>query len=1447
MVDFTVPDPMEGFQGTDNLVPYSPKPLLPALAERFTNDLFQDTDTVMHALRRLQEEQGVTFEGGGEFGVQPMIRPELIQPNVDPSSLKQQFPTTKGLDQPMPLDVAADIASAQNRQQKQQAAAARYPSGTVPFVLGFGADVTASLLDPVDDAALFIPVVGEARYGRFLAQAGARAGIFGRLGVTLGVGTARGVAAQAPLSALRLGESSAEHTDYTLGNAAWDTLIGGAAGGILHTALAFRGDVLGRRFLESPEGRAAASSAALHDQATRTAAAQMANGLPVDVRPIFDAASAQHDLMGSTAVPRDAAAETRFADAQARANGAPSADAVRWTADARTAAGTPPEAVSASAFSEAEVAVRGMRERGELTAEDEALLAEYETPAQRQPEANAEPVAAASVSFRQGEAPHGWGAIEGEPGAKDGERIDLAPGITAVLPRDVPERYRAVIKAVSDVSRRIVPRAKILAAKRIETEGEHGISGAAVGVNIRGVNRLIAWSLESPNAVGTLRHEAVHFLRGSGLIRDAEWKALERAAQAGDWIGTHDIDARYPGLSGDKKLEEAIAEQFGRNPTFAPPSLIGRAFQRVKDFLSELGARVRELLGRDVSAQDVFRRIESGDIGARVPMDEASIAGPASFQISPDEEARAEQMDAAIAARKKLNAYQDLQKRQALTQAVDGWRKDGLSLENSIDALTRGINTAVKGARDSTAAEQLARQNDFLGQLQHNLDKQGLMTAWRKNSHTAEWVRELFELNSKTGKPGMTGNSVALKIAQAVHAAQDTARLHLNKSGAWIGDYDGYVSRTRHDPYKIDKAGFEAWRDFTLERLDHDRTFAEIDPALPDKARGAAIDKFMSNVWHALSTGIHMSSDHGVGRGKNPAFAGMGNKAKSLSSERVLHWKNADSWREYQQKFADPVIERGVMEGLRRAGSDTALMNRWGTNPAYTFDNLLRTIKERYREDHALVGAFAKAEPRLREEFSYLTGQNTMPVNRLTAQIGGTIRAWQDISKLAFVLFTHMSVGATKPFQLKYHGVGRWQSYTSVLRNLFKDKSPEGRQTIENLRANATGQSQDILSGYEPIDGVPGHVAKLRALSIRLGGLPWMLNRQKVGTEWELSNFLGQRVGSTFDKLHPKTQRALGLYGIGQPEWDVLRNAPAHDRDAGGSTFLTPQAAMRASATDIDTLAAGRIANVGALGTEAVDRIRAETRDKLAMKLASYFSDSADRSTVTPGIPERALFSRIGGKFAGPIIGQYKTWAAAAVRQMWGQAIYGSSKGEAVKALAELVAVGTSLGFLANTAKDVLKGRNADLPNGDPVHDAQILFAAMAKGGGMGIFGDFILGQLEDTAGTGLQRASRLVATVAGPTVSDAARVTGIGFDYLTALLQKHPGKALKNANAEGLRLAMDNLPAVNTFYIRTFANWLILDRLNEMASPGYNARYRARVKQQSGQTFWMPPFAGAH
>lgn len=139
----------------------------------------------------------------------------------------------------------------------------------------------------------------------------------------------------------------------------------------------------------------------------------------------------------------------------------------------------------------------------------------------------------------------------------------------------------------------------------------------AYGANTGAV--LITVALSTP--VGTkwvLHHEAVHSLRGFGLIQPAEWNVLERAADQQGWAVRYGVAARYQGRPIDVQREEAIAEAFAdfmsqRQPT--PAGMIGRAVQRSSRFLERLRSG---LTGEGFTRpQDVFERVATGKVGQR--------------------------------------------------------------------------------------------------------------------------------------------------------------------------------------------------------------------------------------------------------------------------------------------------------------------------------------------------------------------------------------------------------------------------------------------------------------------------------------------------------------------------------------------------------------------------------------------------------------------------------------------------------------------------------------------------------------------------------------------------------------------------------------------------------------------------------------------------------------
>ncbi len=125
------------------------------------------------------------------------------------------------------------------------------------------------------------------------------------------------------------------------------------------------------------------------------------------------------------------------------------------------------------------------------------------------------------------------------------------------------------------------------------------------------------------------RHEAIHHLRNYGFFKPAEWETLTNEALAGGWLSKYNIDKRYPEGSPSLKLEEAVAEAYqdwaGRQDalkdraaeTAQVPSPLDAIFQKMKDFFDAIKERLSQLLGKEATWEDIFKKVDTGEVGAR--------------------------------------------------------------------------------------------------------------------------------------------------------------------------------------------------------------------------------------------------------------------------------------------------------------------------------------------------------------------------------------------------------------------------------------------------------------------------------------------------------------------------------------------------------------------------------------------------------------------------------------------------------------------------------------------------------------------------------------------------------------------------------------------------------------------------------------------------------------
>lgn len=148
-------------------------------------------------------------------------------------------------DQPTIKAPVLDIMMRRAQADRERAATiARGPDGFVSNALAAGTTFGASILDPLNMAAFSIPVMGEARYAKLLADAGDS--IAARAALRAGVGAAQGALGSTALTPLDWLAHTQEGQDYSMADALRSILMGAGQGAAFHAGGGLVGDVYKR-------------------------------------------------------------------------------------------------------------------------------------------------------------------------------------------------------------------------------------------------------------------------------------------------------------------------------------------------------------------------------------------------------------------------------------------------------------------------------------------------------------------------------------------------------------------------------------------------------------------------------------------------------------------------------------------------------------------------------------------------------------------------------------------------------------------------------------------------------------------------------------------------------------------------------------------------------------------------------------------------------------------------------------------------------------------------------------------------------------------------------------------------------------------------------------------------------------------------------------------------
>jgi len=301
----------------------------------------------------------------------------------------------------------------------------------------------------------------------------------------------------------------------------------------------------------------------------------------------------------------------------------------------------------------------------------------------------------------------------------------------------------------------------------------------------------------------------------------------------------------------------------------------------------------------------------------------------------------------------------------------------------------------------------------------------------------------------------------------------------------------------------------------------------------------------------------------------------------------------------------------------------------------------------------------------------------------------------------------------------------------------------------------------------------------------------------------------------------------LALYGFDESRWNVIRRFAPLERAGVDEGVMS--ALMVRNVPDSEILA---MIGKKRASAQTIDN----ARDQLEAQLRSYYANQIDISLGRPGYRIKALTTM--GQKRGTALGEiarsvflWKGYSLNFMQRVLGQfteednyipsirGIMAMPKSNISQA-AGLVGALVIAGYGSMVLKDLSKGKEPRDPR-----DPRTWGAAIAQGGGLGIYGDFIFGQAN-------RYGAGPIGTFLGPVASDV--------DVALTIVQA----AFKGdvEFTEAYNLTKTNLPLINLWYSRAAFDYLILFQIQEWLNPGSLRRMERRLKKENGQEFILPP-----
>ena len=803
----------------------------------------------------------------------------------------------------------------------------------------------------------------------------------------------------------------------------------------------------------------------------------------------------------------------------------------------------------------------------------------------------------------------------------------------------------------------------------------------------------------------------------------------------------------------------------------------------------------------------------------------------------------AQEVSDQIKLEKKIN------KRNALENEIKGRKYVEYILDNFNDSPQEGLisilvgtNRRVTGARSAVSVQQHASVNQLIAGFNQKLRQNNVTTLFEKMDKKTQRrvVNAMYELNQKktyieelTGlePPVKETNPDILKLAKIMEEYSETIRLKLNDRGANIQKLWGYIVRQSHDPYSIRDAAkklgknldemeadpnlkgsdinynknFTAWKNFVLDKLDKERTFAGVDD----------IDQFMLFAYNSLVKNENLKSN-----GADFSYGARATKdvAKSSKFKRVLHFKTADDWFDYNDVFGVGNLKESFFSGLQTAGRNIGIMDTLGTKPSENFEKIRKAVAKRMVMDKRDQNTVSSKK--FNKFISVVDGSIYTVENFGVAKYSAIARALSSMAKLGGATVSAAADIGLYGSEMRYQGKSFLGGMFEAMSSLARIKNTKQKKDIaEMLGFIADNTIYDIAGRYQVGDNLSKGFTKAQRFFFKVNLLSWWTNTLKEGAMLGMANYFAKQKNLSFDSLNPQLKNLFKVYNIDSTKWNVIRKTAMEKAD-DGTEFINIGLLDQISDADVKKITGINDLTTREIGIE---------KDKFKASVSGMLLDRSIYAVIEPDARVRATMTQ--GQLAGTAAGealrfffQFKAFPLSIVQKVLGRELdYFKGQNKEVQrgivGLAAITVTSGLLGYLAMTIKDLLKGRSPR----DPTKVKSVM-AAFLQGGGLGIYGDVLF---QETRSGG-----DILGQLAGPVPLTA-------FDLVQAIKYGIRGEGGK-AGRTAYRAVSQSIPFLNLFYLKTAFDYLIGYSIMETMSPGTLRRMENRMRRDYNQEFLL-------